>query len=64
MARAGADLTQIELAEKAGVHFRTVRKVEDGKTVGDEVKIKLAKALGVDVSALFPYYLYPGEIAK
>ncbi len=64
MARAGADLTQIELAKKAGVHFRTVRNVEDGNAVGDEVKIKLASALGYSVSELFPYELYPREIAK
>ena len=64
MARAGANLTQAALAEKSGVHFNTVRSVEYGNPVNDEAKIKLAAALGVEVAELFPYDLYPREVAR
>ncbi len=64
MARAGAGLSLRGLAEKSGVHLNTIRSVEAGNPTGDEVKLKLAYALGVDVLELFPFELFPKEIAK
>lgn len=46
-------LTQEQLAELSGVHFKTIGCIERGKTTGsvDTLK-KIAKALKVDISEL------------
>lgn len=53
-ARTAAGLTQAELADRAGVSRKTVNTVENGVFVPSTVlALKLAKALGVRVEALF-----------
>jgi transcriptional regulator with XRE-family HTH domain len=48
----GSELTQNDLAEAAGVSVALVQKVEQGRTVTVASLIKLADALGTDVSVL------------
>ncbi len=53
-ARAEAGLTQAELAERVGVTRKTINTVENGVFVPSTVlSLKLARALGVTVEALF-----------
>ena len=52
--RARRDLTQAELAEMVGVSRKTINTVENGVFVPSTVlALKLAKALGTTVEALF-----------
>ncbi len=52
--RAICDLTQAELAEKAGVTRKSVNAIETGRMVPSVLlALKLANALGVTVDALF-----------
>ena len=46
------DVTQKELARKAGVSRVTVNGIRNGKSCSDEVGYKIAEALGVDISKL------------
>ena len=46
------DITQIELAKKAGVSRVTVNGVKNGKSCSDVVAAKIAQALGVDIKYL------------
>ena len=53
-ARAAADLTQADLAEKVGVTRKTINTVENGVFIPSTVlSLKLARALGTSVEALF-----------
>ncbi|MCC7138146.1 MAG: helix-turn-helix transcriptional regulator [Planctomycetes bacterium] len=47
-----ADLTQIELAERAGISDRTVRQLEDGDDVTLDTLRRVAAALGVAFDVL------------
>ncbi|MFC5551672.1 helix-turn-helix transcriptional regulator [Massilia aerilata] len=52
--RARLDLTQAELAERAGVTRKSVNAIETGHMVPSTIlALKLAKVLGVTVEALF-----------
>jgi len=52
--RARRDLTQAQLAELVGVSRRTINTVENGVFVPSTVlALRLAKALGTTVEALF-----------
>jgi putative transcriptional regulator len=52
--RAMRDLTQADLAELAGVTRRSVNAIEAGRMVPSVfLALKLARALGVSVDALF-----------
>jgi putative transcriptional regulator len=52
--RAMRDLTQAELAERAGVTRKSVNAIEAGRMVPSVLlAIKLARVLGVAVDALF-----------
>lgn len=49
--RVAADLTQAQLAKKAGLHFSTVSKFENGKLTGTradshDTVVRIAQALG------------------
>lgn len=46
------EMTQKQLAEKAGVSRATINYVKAGKSCSDEVGRKIAKALGVDVTEI------------
>lgn len=53
--REGQDLTLRDLAERAGLHFTTIGKIEQGRLEASlTVQIKIADALGVKRGALFP----------
>ena len=52
--RTAADLTQAQLAERAGVSRKTINTVENGVFVPSTLlALRLAKALGTTVEALF-----------
>jgi len=54
MHRARLDLTQAELAERAGVTRKSVNAIEAGSMVPSTIlALKLAKVLGVTVEELF-----------
>ena len=60
--RAMRDLTQADLAEMAGVTRRSVNAIESGRMVPSIVfALKLARALGVSVDALFSLGSDPGS---
>lgn len=46
------DMTQKQLAEKAGVSRVTVNSIKSGRSCSEEVGKKIAKALGVDVTEI------------
>lgn len=53
-ARTAAGLTQAELAERVGVTRKTINTVENGVfTPSTTLALKLARALGLSVEALF-----------
>jgi putative transcriptional regulator len=53
-ARTATGLTQAELAEKVGVTRKTINTVENGVFVpSTTLALKLARALGLSVEALF-----------
>lgn len=45
-------MTQIDLASKAGVSRNTISSIKNGKSCSDVVGIKIAKALGCEVTDL------------
>ena len=47
-ARKAAGLTQVELADRVGVHQTRLSQIEGGAAVDLEMRWKLAVALGVD----------------
>ena len=49
------NLTQSELAEKAGVHYRSVQNIEDKKRVRKGTSNKVLKALGYEVKTEFVF---------
>lgn len=48
----GQDMTQKQLAEKAGVSRATVNGIKNGRSCSDSSAIKIANALGVPVESL------------
>ena len=50
--RADKGLTQIELAERAGVGRGTIMRAENGKAINVRTLAQLAKALGITVHEL------------
>ena len=64
--RLQADLTQEELAKKAGVSRVNIAMLESGKqpTAKSDTIIKLAKALDVDPGALLCPESYPKETER
>lgn len=55
-ARLKSRLTQAELGEKTGIHSNTIAKIERGEQEPSiETIKKLAKALGVKSSEIFPF---------
>jgi DNA-binding XRE family transcriptional regulator len=53
--RRAAGLSQAELADKAGIHRRTVIKIERGERDPQwETAVALAHALGLEVTAFLP----------
>ena len=63
-ARKQLELSQIELAAKAGVHVNSIIRIEKGIAVSDDLKFRVASALGVGVLDLFPFELFPKEVAR
>jgi transcriptional regulator with XRE-family HTH domain len=52
-ARLKKGLTQVQVAEKAGIHWNTVAKVEREEQKPEYLTIKsIAKVLGIDISTL------------
>ena len=51
-ARKAAGLTQIELADRVGVHQTRLSQIEGGAATDLEMRWKLAVALGVDPATL------------
>ena len=51
-ARKAAGLTQVELADRVGVHQTRLSQIEGGAAVDLEMRWKLAVALGVDPASL------------
>lgn len=52
VAMAGKKLTQARLAELAGVSKATVSSAKNGKSCADITVVRIAKALGVDVTEI------------
>lgn len=46
------DMTQKKLSELSGVSRATINYIKGGKSCTDEVGVKIAKALGVDVTEI------------
>lgn len=46
------DMTQIQLAEKAGVSRMTISGIKNGRSCSDKSGIKIADALGVPIEDL------------
>jgi putative transcriptional regulator len=60
--RASLDLTQAELAERAGVTRRSVNAIEAGRMVPSvAVALRISQVLGVPVESLFRYADDPDE---
>jgi transcriptional regulator with XRE-family HTH domain len=53
-ARVEADLTQVKLAEKAGVAVQTVVRAERGIRISALSEARIARVLGVPRTRLFP----------
>lgn len=54
-ARLDADVSQLELMKKSGIHYSVISKLENGWFIPSEKQIvKLARALKVDPDWLFP----------
>jgi transcriptional regulator with XRE-family HTH domain len=53
-ARIEQDLTQAEVAQKAGVTPKIVRAAEQGESISPLSQGRVARALGIDVELLFP----------
>ena len=51
-ARKAAGLTQVELADRVGVHQTRLSQIEGGAAVDLEMRWRLAVALGVDPASL------------
>ncbi len=46
------DLTLVELSKKCGVNRVTLSNIKNGKSCRDEIAIKIANGLGVDLNKL------------
>ncbi len=61
--RTSASLSQSQLAQKAGIGTATYQRIEECQPIANprfDVVVKLAKALNVDVQALFSQLSVPG----
>lgn len=47
------ELKATEVARDAGIARETLHRIERGQGVSDEVKVRIAKAIGVDPNELF-----------
>lgn len=47
------ELTATQVAREAGIARETLHRIERGQGISDEVKIRLAKAIGEDPNELF-----------
>lgn len=52
--RVAADLTQEELAKRSGVSRKTIGRCEKGQRPSRLTALALARALNVEIEALFP----------
>lgn len=58
--RARMDLTQAELAERAGITRKSINAIESGQMVPSTIlALKLARTLGLPVEELFSLQPYP-----
>ncbi len=53
--RKDRDMTQEELAEKAGLHRAYFWDIENGRNISIKTAYKVARALGVKLSELFDF---------
>jgi hypothetical protein len=51
----------VEAADKAGVHFKSLKKIEDGEEVGARVVRLVGEMYGVQPSSLYLPAVYTGE---
>lgn len=49
-ARKALGLTQIQLAELAGISYRPIYLIEDGKSIRLETLLKICEALGLEMT--------------
>lgn len=49
------EMTQEELAEKAGLHRAYFWDIENGRNISVKTAYKIARALGVKVKDMFPF---------
>lgn len=50
------DMSQVELASRAGVTQSTISRIESGaRQISDAARVRIARALDVDPHQLFPY---------
>ncbi|CAN5622319.1 hypothetical protein BH11ARM2_BH11ARM2_20370 [soil metagenome] len=49
-ARKSLGLTQIQLAELAGISYRPIYQIEDGKSIRLETLLAICEALGLELS--------------
>lgn len=60
--RAEKEMTQKDLAEKAGVSRQTIISIEKNKyTPSLKLAFKIANAFGADINEVFQYNIYEGE---
>ena len=53
--RKDRDMAQEELAEKAGLHRAYFWDIENGRNISIKTAYKIARALSIKVSELFPF---------
>lgn len=60
--RRSLDISQTELAARAGCHLNTIHRIECGQSIPDlPLAGRVAAALATDVVALFPELLLPND---
>ncbi|MBN2317933.1 MAG: helix-turn-helix transcriptional regulator [Acidobacteria bacterium] len=60
----GIELSQKELADKAGLNVETVNRIEHDQNTAIDSLYKIANALGVTIGDLLPEEQYPQEFKK
>lgn len=51
------ELTAIELARRVGIHRNHLHRIEGGAACSDEVRLRIASALGVKPDEIFTFNL-------